>query len=354
MVEAAAAFRRAGQDALALRARARRDGAAARRTAAALVARVPPGNGRSRARWALAVAPGDRPAASRGARQDAAADRSAGRQAPGRLGDSGAAAHALAPPLPPPLEAAASRRRIADAARGRPPRRRARRGRRRCRCWRSCCRASARRRRRRSRAARSGWRSPTRPTSAPTPCWPARARCNGSPAFRRAQGRHSTEPLGTRAARRSFGSPGRASLGRGRAPARWLPLSLAEDVLYVREDRVLAFDGHATWEAGAVPGDGLRMLQFRGRGIVGAASCERAGRHQGDRGPPDAARRRRAWSAGSGAWCRTARGAARTDASPFQLACQGEGVVLLDTREGADGDSRWRTCGASSRTSPTW
>jgi hypothetical protein len=52
------------------------------------------------------------------------------------------------------------------------------------------------------------------------------------------------------------------------AGTHWLPVALADDVLYVREDRVLAFEGSLSWEAGAVRGAALRMLQFRGRGTV--------------------------------------------------------------------------------------
>ena len=51
-------------------------------------------------------------------------------------------------------------------------------------------------------------------------------------------------------------------------------MSLTEDVLYVREDRVLAFDGTLSWETGTVPGADMRMLQFRGRGIVALALGE--------------------------------------------------------------------------------
>ena len=46
------------------------------------------------------------------------------------------------------------------------------------------------------------------------------------------------------------------------ATDRWLPLRLADDVLYVREDRVLAFEGSLTWEAGAVPNTGLACCSF--------------------------------------------------------------------------------------------
>jgi hypothetical protein len=87
------------------------------------------------------------------------------------------------------------------------------------------------------------------------------------PAFRRTQGRRGTEPLGTDAAP-FFRLTGAGEVWVAGTRARWLPVALAEDVLYVREDRVLAFDGQVSWEAGTVPGVGVRMLQFRGRGTV--------------------------------------------------------------------------------------
>jgi uncharacterized protein (AIM24 family) len=45
-------------------------------------------------------------------------------------------------------------------------------------------------------------------------------------------------------------------------------LSLDQDVLYLREERVVAFDGDVVWESGRVPWDGLPLLQFRGTGRV--------------------------------------------------------------------------------------
>jgi Flp pilus assembly protein TadD/uncharacterized protein (AIM24 family) len=45
-------------------------------------------------------------------------------------------------------------------------------------------------------------------------------------------------------------------------------LTLDQDVLYLREDRVVAFDGEVVWESGRVPWDGLPLLQFRGTGRV--------------------------------------------------------------------------------------
>lgn len=45
-------------------------------------------------------------------------------------------------------------------------------------------------------------------------------------------------------------------------------LTLEKDVIYVVEDRVVAFDGDLFWESGRLPRDGLPLLQFRGLGRV--------------------------------------------------------------------------------------
>jgi tetratricopeptide (TPR) repeat protein len=88
------------------------------------------------------------------------------------------------------------------------------------------------------------------------------------PAFRRIQGRASTEPLVGSAGVPFFRMTGAGEVWVAGNGGRWLPLTLDDDVFYVREDRVLAFGGALSWEAGAIPGDGLRMLQFRGKGQV--------------------------------------------------------------------------------------
>jgi uncharacterized protein (AIM24 family) len=88
-------------------------------------------------------------------------------------------------------------------------------------------------------------------------------------AFRRTQGRRSKEALGEHEGR-YFTLNGKGDVWVAGAPGRWLPVALVDDVLYVREDRVLAFDGSVSWEAGSVPGAGP-MLQFRGRGTVALA-----------------------------------------------------------------------------------
>ena len=146
------------------------------------------------------------------------------------------------------------------------------------------------------------------------------------PAFRRTQGRRSAEPLA------ADGPPffrvvGPGDLWVAGSPGRWQPVSLEDDILYVREDRVLAFDGGVSWEAGAVPGDGLRMLQFRGRGVV-VLSLEAppvAVKVTDDR-PALVSRDHLLGWVGRLVTHRQ-RGAGP---SPFDLACQGEGVVLFD------------------------
>jgi uncharacterized protein (AIM24 family) len=320
VVEAAAAFRRAGQDALALElehaATVRRPPTPMRYSA------VSPVNGDR-------VAVGDR-AGSGGARGKTPA-------MSGLTGRSRTAvgAHALAPPLPPPLEMAAA----GLGSIGLPPEVVA-------------------------EAARAIEATPvpllafvlSRLGQAPAPAIPSGAlrltiadevhvRADGvlagagnlawHPAFRRSQGRHTTERLGTDSAR-FFRLTGAGDVWIAGAPARWLPVSLTEDVLYVREDRVLAFDGTLSWETGTVPGADLRMLQFRGRGIVALALGEApiAIKVTEDRPTLLTGARLVGWVGRlvpHGA--PVARGA-DADASPFQVACQGEGVVLLDTPQG--------------------
>jgi uncharacterized protein (AIM24 family) len=166
------------------------------------------------------------------------------------------------------------------------------------------------------------------------------------PAFRRSQGRRTTEPLGQDGAR-FFRLTGAGDVWIAGAPARWLPVSLTEDVLYVREDRVLAFDGTLSWETGTVPGAELRMLQFRGRGVVALSLGEApvAIKVTEDRPTLLAAARLVGWvgrlvphgapimGKGNGNLDKGG-GAVAADAAPFQVVCQGEGVVLLDTPKG--------------------
>jgi Flp pilus assembly protein TadD/uncharacterized protein (AIM24 family) len=150
------------------------------------------------------------------------------------------------------------------------------------------------------------------------------------PAFRRMQGRRSSVPLG------AGGAPFFRLVGPGEVwvagpPGRWQAVSLEDDILYVREDRVLAFDGGVSWEAGAVPGDGLRMLQFRGRGcvVLRLDAMPVALKVTEDRPAMVARQHLLGWVGRLVTHKQRAGGAA-----PFELACQGEGVVLFDLHDG--------------------
>ena len=162
------------------------------------------------------------------------------------------------------------------------------------------------------------------------------------PAVRRAQGRRTSEPLGGGDAPAAPGAVPRAPFfrltGAGEvwvagAGTHWLPVALADDVLYVREDRVLAFEGSLSWEAGSVRGAALRLLQFRGRGTVALELDEApvAIKITDERPTLLAGARLVGWVG------RLVPSGAQPDAGgsaqvqlPFQLSCQGEGVVLLD------------------------
>jgi uncharacterized protein (AIM24 family) len=155
------------------------------------------------------------------------------------------------------------------------------------------------------------------------------------PAFRRSQGRHTTERLGNDGAR-FFRITGSGDVWIAGAPSCWLPVSLTEDVLYVREDRVLAFDGTLSWETGTVPGAELRMLQFRGRGIVALTLGEEpiAIKVTEDRPTLLAGGRLVGWVGRLVPHGAPLAGSTDADAAPFQVVCQGEGVVLLDSLKG--------------------
>jgi uncharacterized protein (AIM24 family) len=145
------------------------------------------------------------------------------------------------------------------------------------------------------------------------------------PAFRRTQGRRIKEPLGGREGR-YFTLKGKGDVWVAGASGHWLPVALVDDVLYVREDRVLAFDGAVSWEAGTLPGAGP-MLQFRGRGTVALALDVNpmAIKVTEERPTLLASARLVGWVG------RLVPHGARIDGSaPFQLSCQGEGVVLLE------------------------
>jgi uncharacterized protein (AIM24 family) len=146
------------------------------------------------------------------------------------------------------------------------------------------------------------------------------------PAFRRVQGKRSNEPLAP------DGAPFFRLVGPGEvwvagASGAWQAVSLEDDILYVREDRVLAFDGGVSWEAGAIPGDGLRMLQFRGRGcvVLRLDAPPVAVKVTEDRPALVARANLLGWVGRLVPHRQRANGP-----SPFEIACQGEGVILFD------------------------
>ena len=147
------------------------------------------------------------------------------------------------------------------------------------------------------------------------------------PGVRRAQGRITSEPLGCEGGAPYFRLTGGGDVWIAGPAGAWLPLRLADDVLYVREDRVLAFEGSLTWEAGEVPNTGLRMLQFRGRGTVALQlpSDAIAIKVTDDRPTLISAARLYGWVGRL-----VPHGDRMPGAAPFQLGCQGEGVVLLE------------------------
>jgi uncharacterized protein (AIM24 family) len=314
VVEAAAAFRRAGQDALALELEH-----------AATVRRPPTPSLRFQA---VGSADGEE-------RVQTEVRAPVPAPPPPRRGQTAVGAHALAPPLPPPLDEAAARLGSIDV----PPEVAV-------------------------EAARAIEATPvpllafvlSRLGQAPAPAIPngalrltvvdeAHVRADGvlagagelkwTPASRRAQGRHTTERLGPEGAR-FFRLTGSGDVWIAGAPSRWLPVSLTEDVLYVREDRVLAFDGTLSWETGTVPGADLRMLQFRGRGIVALALGESpvAIKVTEDRPTLLAGARLVGWVGRLVPHGAPVEGGTAADPAPFQVVCQGEGVVLLDTPKG--------------------
>jgi uncharacterized protein (AIM24 family) len=167
-------------------------------------------------------------------------------------------------------------------------------------------------------------------------------------AHRHTRGRASTELLG---AGGDAGAPGAFLLVQGSgevfvaAPVgHLLPLSLDDDTLYVREDRVLAFEGTLAWESGAIPRAGVRMLQFRGRGLVALAVAGEPGavRVTPQRPVFASVAAVLGWvggvvAVGTGpAGPDTDGGLPPVGGGPFAIACEGEGVVLMDVAPGSD------------------
>ena len=129
------------------------------------------------------------------------------------------------------------------------------------------------------------------------------------------------------------------------APAgRLVSLELEDDTLYVREDRVLAFEGTLAWESGVLPRSGLRMLQFRGRGLVALAL---AGEPGAMRVAPEHAvfvspSALLGWAGrvvglgGGGVPGDAVAGETAPAGVLLGITCEGEGVVLMDVAPGSD------------------
>jgi len=144
---------------------------------------------------------------------------------------------------------------------------------------------------------------------------------------RRSQGRFTTEPLGVTPALPFFRLTGAGAVWVAGPPDRWMALRLTDDVLYVREERLLAFEGALAWESGSVKDTGVPMVQFRGRGLI-ALEVPRdpiAVEVGGDAQTLVSAGRLYGWVGRLVPHAAAIRGTA-----PFQLVCEGEGIVLLE------------------------
>jgi uncharacterized protein (AIM24 family) len=151
------------------------------------------------------------------------------------------------------------------------------------------------------------------------------------PAHRRSQGRTEQDPL------LGNGVPFLQCDGAGIV---WLSPSsvgsatsvrLQDDILYYRQDDVLAFADGLAWESGRLPGDGLPMLQMRGNGrvvldvSVTGLRALRMQRGQIHRVPRD---RLLGWVGRVVAHAVPQ----TTKASTGLIVCEGEGMLLLATR----------------------
>jgi tetratricopeptide (TPR) repeat protein/uncharacterized protein (AIM24 family) len=159
----------------------------------------------------------------------------------------------------------------------------------------------------------------------------------------------SVVPLGSsrweRARRRVRGRMGEEWLGPGEQPfyrlvgpgqvwvagppGHWTGLALEDDILYLREDRVLAFDGSVSWEAGRVPGVGVRMLQFRGSGFVAVELDGEPAAVKLSEDAPTLVKSSRllGWV---GRVVAQRHGTQGASGGPFHLSCEGEGVLLFE------------------------
>lgn len=89
------------------------------------------------------------------------------------------------------------------------------------------------------------------------------------PAQRRSRGQSRTEPFAT-GGRAMFSVTGQGHLIAAPLGGQFTAVTLDDDIFYLREDLVFAFEPVLRWENGHVPGSRERipMVQFRGSGAV--------------------------------------------------------------------------------------
>jgi uncharacterized protein (AIM24 family) len=88
------------------------------------------------------------------------------------------------------------------------------------------------------------------------------------PLTRRIRAQSSDEPFGE-GAEAMFVAVGRGRMVVAARGARFALLALTDDIVYVRESALFAFEESLAWESGRIPGSGaeaLRVVQFRGSG----------------------------------------------------------------------------------------
>ncbi len=95
------------------------------------------------------------------------------------------------------------------------------------------------------------------------------------PATRRVRGEATSEPFGSDG-RPLFIVSGKGHLVAAPAGGHFTAVMLDDDILYLREDLVYAFDESLRWENGNVPGSAaaIRMVQLRGSGAVAFRSAQ--------------------------------------------------------------------------------
>ena len=88
-------------------------------------------------------------------------------------------------------------------------------------------------------------------------------------ATRRVRGQQTEEPFGD-AAHRMFLVSGTGHLVAAPRGARFTALQLVDDIVYLREDVVAAFEEQLRWENGGIPGarGAMKLVQFRGEGYL--------------------------------------------------------------------------------------